>query len=144
MIKYNSDFHAYTDSTLLPNNQFAFILFLKDEDFGKKYYNYYVCFCIANKRKHAYAWAKGEKSPISGMSTGKTLHGLAWAKDKIEEFEEYISDSLIRKPKRIIVQGEDSRRFRIYRHFLERKGYKLALHPLYGWYMYKIIGWNSK
>ena len=28
MIKYNSDFHAYTDSTLLPNNQFAFILFL--------------------------------------------------------------------------------------------------------------------
>lgn len=139
-MEYNYKMRSYKEGVVLPNNQYALIVFQKDDDFGKKYDNYYVTFCISNKRRHAYAYKNGKKNPINGQYTGKTLHGLLWAKDKLEEFENYLSEKTYRKTKsRIIIQGDDSKRFRAYWKYLRNKGYKIAFHPLYGKYLYKVI-----
>ena len=71
-------------------------------------------------------------------ATGRCgVEALFWARDMLLEFEKYI---FLRETEdtKIVVQGEDSRRFRLYERALSRYGYRKVKFQD-GWEMVKFI-----
>lgn len=61
------------------------------------------------------------------ISTGKCgFEGLIWAKNGLTAFEEFIRKDYLKQ--RIVVSWLDSRRKRVYTHYLNKEGYKLIIH----------------
>lgn len=122
--QYNRDYQYYYEFLKMKNNQTAVIAFIKyDYD---RHIDYYVVFGIANKKKILQAWLdETGNGDIELQTTGKSgsVEGLIWAYKKIQEFaNEFHSDKNI-KERKIIVMTSDSRRYRIYKHYLSRIGF---------------------
>ena len=84
-----------------------------------------VVFAINNKRKRIKSWIKDEEA--MDCSTGKCgVEGLIWAKNGLLEFENFIKKEGLKQ--RIIVRWTDSKRKRVYKHYLEKEGYKLTIY----------------
>ena len=60
-------------------------------------------------------------------STGKCgVEGLIWAKNGLLEFEKFIKKEDLKQ--RIVVRWTDSKRKRVYKHYLEKEAYKLTIY----------------
>ena len=103
-------------------------MFLEITSFDKifdKITEWNVAFAINNKRKHIKSWIKDEES--MDCSTGKCgVEGLIWAKNGLLEFEKFIKKEDLKQ--RIVVRWTDSKRKRVYKHYLEKEGYKLTIY----------------
>ena len=111
-------------------------MFSEHKDDFDKYKTYTVSFAIANKKKHLNNWLNGNTGfSIDSTQTGTAgFEGLIWAYKMLKQFEKEVCCIC-----NIIVQDPDSRRFRIYEHFLKRDGYINTKYPHYGWCMRKEI-----
>lgn len=134
--KFNIEYGEYYKYGKLSNGQSCLIVFSKHKDDLDKYMAYTVSFGIANKKKHLNNWLNQESGfSIDSRQTGTAgFEGLIWAYKMIKQFEKEVCCNC-----NIIVQGSDSRRFRIYEHFLKRDGYIKTKDPHYGWCMRKEI-----
>lgn len=115
----NGIFYGYYKKTKLSNGQTAYIVFEGVE--LSKCTEWNVLFVVANKRKDALKWIKGEKE--LDTQTGKCgLEGLVWAKNNLIEFENELSK---RKGKnRMLIQWSDAKRKKVYIKYLKRLGYR--------------------
>ena len=122
--QYNRDYEYYYEYLKMKNNQTAVIAFIKYDD--DRHTDYYVVFGIANKKKILQAWLdETGNGDIELRTTGKSgsAEGLIWAYNKIQEIaEEFQSDKDV-KERKIVVMASDSRRYKIYKHFLSRIGF---------------------
>lgn len=139
MLKFNYKGDYWYEYITLSNGQTAAIIFDR-YDTAKVVY-YYVMFAIGSKRKHVDAWLFSQAAnDLDCNTTGKCgIEGLIWAYTKLQEFENVSRIDNNSKEVRIIIQGSDSRRFRIYEHFLKRLGYIKRLEQKYGWCLVKIL-----
>ena len=122
----------------LKNGQVCGIGFEKCDEDNRILWN--VCFAIGNSKKQVRGYITGKDTyNLTLQSTGRCgLDGLIWAKDKILEFETLIVPNKLKKNK-IIIGGENSKRFHVYEKGLKRFGYiKENVYP-FGWYMVKNI-----
>lgn len=131
---YDRENQWYIEYGKLSNGQTAMIVFDKYQR-GLTYY-YYVLFGIADKKKTLRHWLMEDGcGDFDTLCTGKCgTEGLVWAFKKIEEFiyeREYWKNQKTYKNK-IVVLGSDTRRYRIYRHFLKRLGFKEESNPEFG------------
>lgn len=122
----------------LSNGQFCMIGFYQYET--NRAIEYYVAFAVADKKKALNGWFNGSADDsITLKMTGRCgLEALYWCRDRLLEFE-----NCVHRPKskevKIVVAGEDSKRFRMYSKALARYGYKKA--PTgYGWIVQKSLG----
>lgn len=134
MILWKDD--KFEDTYKLKSGQVCKVWFLR-YDTPYKRVDYTVCFAVANKRKELEKWINQEENKISYKYTGKSgIEPLIWCRKKITEFEELVewddTDS------RIIVTGEDNRRFRAYEYGLKNYGYRKVFMNGY-WAMIKDI-----
>lgn len=113
---------GYYAQTKFSNNQTGIIFFTKDR--LKNCTEFTVAFGISNKKKYIKQWLLGKKDMESYITGNCGIEGLVWAKNALLQFEECISK--IYRHSRIVVIASDSRRKRIYRHYLEREGYKFC------------------
>ena len=139
MFKFDYKDGYWYDYTTLSNGQTAGML-LDKYDTDKVVY-YYVCFGIANKKKHLKRWLfQTEENNVDDNVTGKCgTEGLLWAFERLKFFGEMEVIQDKKREVRIVVQGSDSRRFRIYQHFLKRLGYTKRWEQEYGWCLVKIL-----
>lgn len=106
----------------LSNGQFCMIGFFEFET--SRAIAYYVAFAVADKKKALNGWFNGSSDDnITLKMTGRCgVEALYWCRDKLLEFEDWV-----RHPKhmdvKIVVGGEDSKRFRMYERALKRYGY---------------------
>jgi len=129
----------YIEYTKLSNGQTA-MLVLEELEKGKTLY-YSVLFGIANKKKTLKNWLYSEgDGNFDIQCTGNSgTEGLLWAFRKLKEFIEEHEHWKTWKSHnhKIIVQGSDQRRYRIYKHFLKRLGFVEELDPEWGWLLAK-------
>lgn len=110
----------------LSNGQFCMVGFFQHET-GRAI-AYYVAFAVADKKKALSGWFNGSSDDsITLKMTGRCgVEALYWCRDKLLEFENHV-----RRPKnkdvKIVVGGEDSKRFRMYERALKRYGYRKVL-----------------
>lgn len=124
--KYREKFYCYEK---LSNGQTAYIGFNYTDYFN--YLGYNVVFAIADKKKHIKAWLNAEPNDIDLNQTGRCgVEGLLWAKRKLKEFEEEVVSGRS-YPQRIELYGADSRRMKVYRHFLKDYTFSPFEHVLY-------------
>lgn len=137
--KYLPLYKEYYKRHILSNNQICDIRFCKEEK--KKYTDYYVVFCIANKKRQVEAFLNSTKGSVTDLETGKCgLEGLLWCKKQIFLFEDFLKEK--GEKARIIVFGADNRRFKVYKWALMKKGYKLtnvSMSEDYNWGLIKNI-----
>lgn len=135
-MKYDSEYNYWYEYNKLPNGQSSIIVFtLHRDSYGK--IEWHVGYAIADKKKYLRAWlCCGERNIIEYKETGTCgFDGLILAYRKLQELEKsYCSTGEI-----IVVEASDSRRFRVYEHFLKRIGYKKEKHPKHGWVMTKTL-----
>lgn len=88
---------------------------------------YYVAFAVADKKKNLNGWFHNSKdNNIEYKMTGRCgAEALFWCRDRLLDFEQLIYREK-HKDTKIIVQGTDSKRFRMYEKALSRYGYKKA------------------
>lgn len=118
----------YDDYTKLSNNQTAGIAIIRND--LCRDYEWCVLFAIANKKKKVSDYFHGI-CDLETEITGKCgMEGLIWAYHEIEEFIEILESrhreghtGEVRRNK-IVVEAADSRRFRVYEHFLKRLGFR--------------------
>ena len=126
---------AFEDTYKLKSGQVCkvwFIRYAKD-----KHIDYIVAFAVANKKKDLEKWIRQEANQISYKYTGKSgVEPLLWCRKKIIEFEELVAED--DTDSRIIVSGEDNRRFRAYEYGLKNYGYRKVFINGY-WAMIKDI-----
>ena len=95
----------------LSNGQFCQIAFYRWN--GSRSTEYHVAFAVADKKKNHTGWFNQTKDDnLTLRATGRCgVEALFWARDMLLEFEKYI---FLRETEdtKIVVQGEDSRRFR--------------------------------
>lgn len=94
--------------------------------------DYCVAFAIANKKKIIKQYLHGDGHGDLDMTiTGSgSTEGLLWAFNKVKEF----IDTELKDKDRVIVYGSDSRRMRIYEHFLTRRlRFRKIKDPYWGW-----------
>lgn len=134
--KFNKDYGEYYKYGKLSNGQSCLIVLSEHKDELEKYKTYTVGFAIANKKKHLRNWVNQESGfSIDSTQTGTAgFEGLIWAYKMLKQFEKEVYSDC-----NIVVQGADSRRFRIYEHFLKREGYIKTKSKRYGWCMRKEI-----
>lgn len=116
----------------LSDGKTAVIVFDKNyrRDIGSES-DYFVSFAISNKKKYLKQWITDEgRGNLDHEITGSgNTEGLVWAFNRLKYF---IEEHLYRND-RIIIQGSDNRRFRIYEHFLgTRLGFKKIRDPFWG------------
>lgn len=92
--------------------------------------DYYVSFAIANKKKTINQWMNDTgNGDLDLKITGSgSTEGLVWAYKNIQ----YFIEEVMRNVDRIIIQGSDNRRFKIYEHFLKRLDFKKIRDPYWG------------
>ena len=121
----------------LSNGQFCQIGFYR-------WYNcrsteYHVAFAVADKKKNLNGCFNQTKDDnLTLRMTGRCgVEALFWARDMLIEFEKYISSRETDDVK-IVIEGEDPRRFRLYERALLKYGYS-KVKALDGWQMIKFI-----
>lgn len=100
---------------------------------------YYVAFAVADKKKNLNGWFNNDRNnTIECKMTGRCgAEALFWCRDKLLDFEEFVYKERSCDTK-IVVQGADSKRFRMYERALSRYGYKKSY--IYGgWSMVKTL-----
>ena len=139
-MEYDYENKWYIEYTKLSNGQTAMIVFDRFEK-GRTIY-YYVTFGIANKKKFLKRWLMEQEGngDFSMQCTGKCgTEGLLWAYRKIEEFMEehksWATNNVYTH--KVVVQGADAHRHRIYKHFLKRLGFVEERDPDWGWLIAK-------
>lgn len=104
---------------------------------------YQVVFAVADKKKALNGYFDQTKdNNISLKYTGRCgAEALIWCRDKLLEFENevFLSETFETK---IVVYGEDHRRFRFYERALTRYGYEKKLTDN-GWAMVKKVLRNN-
>lgn len=107
----------YSERKKLKNGQICAIRIFEDINKGKILYC--VVFAIADKRKNLFAYLDGKKGgeKLCLHSTGKSLEGLIWAKNIILNFKP-------EKHGKLFIQGEDKRRYQVYKRALLKYGFK--------------------
>lgn len=133
---------AYFARHRLANGQFCQIAFYKVY-YRNRAVEYHVAFAVADKKKQLNGWFDGTKeNNIELKMTGKCgAASLIWAKNMLLAFEDevYVDKTVSSK---IVVMGEDSRRFQLYERALSRYGYtKTRVED--GWAMVKFIDKTS-
>lgn len=100
---------------------------------------YYVAFAVADKKKHLNGWFNQTKDDrLSCKCTGRCgIEALVWARDMLLDFENWIYINKNEDTK-IVVEGADSRRFRLYQKALSKYGYNKVKTPT-TWAMVKFI-----
>ena len=134
---WDSESEGYYRRHRLSNGQFCQIAFYRYE--YSRSTDYYVAFAVANKKKHLNGWFdQSQDDKLTMKYTGRCgLEALLWAKNMILEFEEWVYKEP-NKHTKIVVEGEDSKRFRMYEKALVKYGYKKIREPR-GWAMVKFI-----
>lgn len=104
---------------------------------------YYVAFAVADKKKNLNGWFSNDSNNnIECKMTGRCgAEALLWCRDRLLDFERLVGRDKSEDIK-IIVQGADSKRFRMYERALSRYGYKKAFMDG-GWSMIKTLGWKE-
>ena len=138
MFHYNYWEKAYETTRVLSNKQIAKMVCYRDGFIQP--YDFYIAFCVADKKKHIRAWLNQEENPLEAQATGKCgSEALLFAYHALQELEGVLKADYMTTT-RIIVQGADQRRFRLYQKWLMKKiGYKKAFSRERGWYLYKTI-----
>jgi hypothetical protein len=113
--------YAYSDSCVLPSGNTIKIEFdeIKDDEHRKYYYNIYLV--TMHKRK-------SEFDTVLKITGRDGIIGLLWAKQKIVEFENYITD-YHKGDGEIVIYcwWEDNRRRKVYEYGLKPLGYKIEM-----------------
>lgn len=139
---WNREAQAYFARHKLQNGQFCQIAFYKVY-YRNRAVEYHVAFAVADKKKQLNAWFNSsEGNNIELKMTGRCgAAALIWARNMLLEFEKevYLDKNIDTK---IVVMGEDARRFRLYERTLSRYGYiKTKVED--GWAMVKFINKTS-
>ena len=123
---YDYRYGFYYKRHCLSNGQVCQIVFYQTS--YAKYNEYYVGFVVADKKKQLNSWLKGsDYANLTLKSTGRCgAEALCWARRQLLEFEDYIRNNDRNKIK-IVVSGEDSRRFRVYEKALSKYGYRKVI-----------------
>lgn len=99
---------------------------------------YSVAFAVADKKKNLSGWFESNKNnTIEQKMTGRCgIEALLWCRDRLLDFERFVSIEKNMDTK-IIVQGSDSKRFRLYEKVLSKYGYKKVF--IDAWSMVKTL-----
>lgn len=134
---WDKESEGYYKRHKLSNGQFCQIAFYRWN--GSRSTEYHVAFAVADKKKNLNGWFNQTKDDnLTLRATGRCgVEALFWARDMLLKFERYI---FLRETEdtKIVVQGEDSRRFRLYERALSRYGYRKVKFQD-GWEMVKFI-----
>lgn len=124
MFQYNYEDKYLYEYHQLSNGQTAAIMFVA-WDYDDRT-DFYVAFAIADKKKQIKRWFNEEgNGDLDCATTGKCgVEGLVWAFQEIEKALEELPTYSRNRRANVIVMASDSRRFRIYEHFLKRLGFK--------------------
>lgn len=135
LFNYDKFYDAYYLRRELSNGQYAMISFYYDDESSKKIKTYNVGFAVGNKKKDVKTYLFSEDyAKIRYKSTGTCgLEAFAWARDMIRTFEKEERGKF-----RIMVRGDDSRRYHAYKRFLLKEGYREA-RDSWGRVLFKVI-----
>ena len=141
MMTWNSENECYYERHRLSNGQYCMVAFYRF--YRSRSVEYHVVFAVADKKKALNGYFDQTKdNSISLKYTGRCgAEALIWCRDKLLEFENevFLSDTFETK---IVVYGEDHRRFRFYERALTRYGYEKKLTDD-GWAMVKKVLRNN-
>lgn len=134
---WREDWRAYYVRHRLSNGQYCMIAFSKF-DSGRSIF-YYVAFAVADKKKVLNGWFVGDKhNNIELKMTGKCgIEALIWARNTLIAFEDFVDIDKTLATK-IIVQGSDPKRFRMYEKVLSKYGYEKSF-QFGSWSMVKTL-----
>ncbi len=126
----------------LSNGQYCMIAFF--QCYTSRAIYYYVAFAVADKKKSLNGWfSENKNNNIECRMTGRCgVEALFWCRDRILEFEKFVHRDKTYNTK-IVVQGADAKRFRLYEKGLSRYGYKKSFMGG-GWSMVKSLGRNAE
>lgn len=132
-MKYSSKDNWYYEYGKLSDGKTTMIVFCKnwrnEIDAGR---DWCVAFGIAKKKKIIKDYLRGDgHGDFDMMTTGNgSTDGLLWAFNKVKEFIE----TELEYGDRVIIYGSDSRRMRVYEHFLTRRlGFRKIKDQYWGW-----------
>ena len=112
------DKYIYYSKKKMKNNQTAY--FFLTSYYNDKRYDFAISFAVANKRKDIKNWMCDKQNNIKLKSSGSCgLEALIWAKNQL-----ILLEKCCHPTDKISVYGEDSRRGRVYKAYLDRLGYK--------------------
>lgn len=122
----------------LSNGQYCLIAFIRF--YTSRDTCYYVEFAVADKKKNLNGrFESVRNNNIEGKMTGRCgIEALLWCRDRMLDFERFVHKEKNRDTK-IVVQGSDSKRFRMYERALSRYGYKKVF-MAEAWSMVKNLG----
>lgn len=125
MFKYDKANEMYWTSTTI-NNKSCIIAFCKYKGDNLNETNVYsVGFGIGSNRKQVLNWLFGRNNFIDMKITGDgSLKPLIWAKNMLFEFEKFIVNNNKNEVIKIVVSGADERRYKVYKSYLIKHGYK--------------------
>lgn len=134
---WDKENESYICRHRLSNGQYCMIGFQRWSDDFQTLYS--VVFCVADKKKHINGYFNASKEDrITLKITGRCgLEALTWCYKMLNEFEAGVYVPLTHRV-RLVVTGEDKRRFHMYERALSRRGWRKEL--LYGqWMMVKEV-----
>lgn len=138
---WSSENECYYERHRLSNGQYCMVAFYRF--YRSRSVEYQVVFAVADKKKALNGYFDQTKdNNISLKYTGRCgAEALIWCRDKLLEFENevFLSETFETK---IVVYGEDHRRFRFYERALTRYGYEKKLTDD-GWAMVKKVLRNN-
>lgn len=123
MMNWDKENECYYERHKLSNGQYCQIAFMRF--YRCRAEEYYVVFAVADKKKALNGYFNETRdNSISLKYTGRCgAEALVWCKNKMLEFEREVLLSDVIETK-IVVLGEDQRRFRFYERALSRYGYR--------------------
>lgn len=123
---WNSENECYYERHRLSNGQYCMVAFYRF--YRSRSVEYHVVFAVADKKKALNGYFDQTKdNNISLKYTGRCgAEALIWCRDKLLEFENEVF-LLETCETKIVVYGEDHRRFRFYERALTRYGYEKKL-----------------
>ena len=133
-MKQNKQTNCYWNSINIDNKS-AMIAFYeyypRQEDIDKGITRiYHLGFGVGNNRKQVSEWMFNGKQYIHHKITGtNNIKFLIWAKNQILEFETFIKSKYNVGKIKIVIEGLDDRRFKVYKKGMVKYGYE----DLYGW-----------
>lgn len=125
LFKYDKVNKMYWTSTTIDNKS-CVIAFGKYKGDNVNETNVYsVAFGIGANRKQVLNWLFGKSNFIDMKITGDgCLKPLIWAKNMLFEFEKFIINNSKNEVIKIAISGEDERRYKAYKSYLIKHGYK--------------------
>lgn len=125
MFKYDKENKMYWTSTTIDNKS-CVIAFEKYKGDNINETNVYsVAFGIGANRKQVLNWLLDKGNYIHMKITGTgSLKYLIWAKNMLFKFEKFIVNNNKNEVIKIAVSGEDEKRYKAYKSYLIKHGYK--------------------